>query len=236
MIATRSRRQAPKARRIEIWRIITWSGFTNLLLLGIFLGAPRIDFGNFPAVYLDAAADDRMMLMGSARWVPEVSPEDERQDSSIATLKSDFSPAMTMAMKSDPGVEQMDVDEASPLETMNASTSELALAAGASIEDSEGLSARPILRKNPQSGKLEIGNFKSLSVVGSSEDCLDFGHAMLSDAGSGGTKLDVMIAADEITIARICAVNGSVIISCRSGQISVSPRKARPDDRCAERG
>ena len=236
MIATRSRRRAPNIRRIEVWRIIIWSGLTNLLLMAVYFGAQRLDIVSSPAVYLDLALNDKTLLMGSASWMPEAGPEGGKQDGSITASKSDFSPPITMAMKSGPGTDQPGMNEMPAGEAENLSTSELALAAGASVEDSEDLSARPILLKNPQSGKLEIGNFKSLSVVGSSEDCLDFGHSMLSDAGSANTKLDIMIAEDEITIARICAVNGSVIISCRGGQISVSPRKSRPDDRCAEKG
>ena len=104
------------------------------------------------------------------------------------------------------------------------------------MDDSEALRAAPILRKSPQSGKLEIGNFKSLSIVGSPGECLDFGDALLKDAGATNEELEVVTAADEITIVRICAANGSVMITCRGGQIAVSPRKSRPDDQCARKG
>lgn len=206
-----------------------------MLLLSVFLGAQRLDLGRLFTAQLDAPVGEELWLTGAVSgspgiMMPEVSLANRPPASDIMTPKSNFANTMTAMVKSE------DADETPPVEAMTVSTSELALAAGASIDDSEILSARPILWKNPQSGKLEIGNFKSLSLVGSSDDCLDFGHSLLSDAGSSNSKLDVMISADEITIARICAVNGSVVISCRGGQISVSPRKARPDDNCTEKG
>lgn len=220
MTTGRSQRRSSKYRRIETWRIIIWSGLTNLLLLSVFLAAEHIELRSILAAY--------PKLAGMEAWLTG-------ETSSRVKTRSDFSRSTTTVAKLESGRETLDEGESLSEEAMKASTADLALAAGASVDDSEILSAKPILRKNPQSGKLEIGNFKSLSLVGSPEDCLDFGYSLLSDAATPNDKLDVMTAADEITIARICAANGSVIITCRAGQIAVSPRKSRPDDHCAEK-
>lgn len=100
-------------------------------------------------------------------------------------------------------------------------------------EETQGLKVEPILRRDPRTGQLHIGNFKSLSFVGDSEECLNMGYAMLGDAKMSNDALDVMASSDSITIAKICAKDGSVIISCRNNQITISPRRSRPDDKCA---
>jgi hypothetical protein len=217
-------RRSSNNRRLEIWRIIFWSGLTNLVLLSVFLASERFELRSIRNAY-SKMVDDKAWRMG------------ERSENSIGPVKTmgDFSTSTTTVAKSEPDSSTAE-RETSSEEAMKASTVDLALAAGASVGDSEDLSVKPILAKNPQTGKLEIGNFKSLSLVGSPEDCLDFGRALLSDAMSSGDKLDIVAAAHEITIARICAVNGSIIITCRAGQIAVSPRKSRPDDHCTDKG
>ncbi|MGH6906645.1 MAG: hypothetical protein ACREDX_02175 [Aestuariivirga sp.] len=99
-----------------------------------------------------------------------------------------------------------------------------------------GLKIAPILRKNKNTGQLEIGNFKPMSLVGDTDECLNIGYSMLSDTGSSNDHLDVLTASDQITVAKICANNGSIVISCRSDQITVSPRHSRPDDKCQRTG
>jgi hypothetical protein len=217
VIRTRSRRRSSKRDRIEVWRIILWSGLTNLVLLSAFLGAQHFDLATF------GARSEKRTDMG--RWGPAAGIS-----TFGITSKGDFSTSTMIVAKTEPDAEAL--DDAAAEE----STADLALAAGASVDDSETLRAEPILRKSPRDGKLEIGNFKSLSLVGSSEECLDFGAALLRDSGVANEKLNVVTAVDEITIVRICAANGSVIITCRGEQIAVSPRKARPDDQCARKG
>ena len=99
-----------------------------------------------------------------------------------------------------------------------------------------GLKIAPILRKDKNTGQLEIGNFKPMSLVGDSDECLNIGYSMLGDTGSSNDLLDVLTASDEITVAKICANNGSIVISCRGDQITVSPRRSRPDDKCQRSG
>lgn len=103
-------------------------------------------------------------------------------------------------------------------------------------EETAGLKVAPILRKDVKTGQIEIGNFKSMTFVGDAGECLDMGYAMLGDTGTSNDMLEVMTATDAITIAKICARNGSVIISCRNDQITVSPRQSRPDDKCKAAG
>lgn len=233
MTATRSRQRSSNDRRLDIWRIIFWSGLTNLLLLSVFLGSERIDLKSILADY-PKMEEAEAWMMDRTNWTSDSETDHIPSSASGTVARGDFS--ASIATKSKPDSAASQERETLSEEAMKASTADLALAAGASVDDSQDLSVKPILAKNPQSGKLEIGNFKSLSLVGSSEDCLDFGRALLNDAMSSNDKLDIVAAADEITIARICAANGSVMITCRAGQIAVSPRKSRPDDHCAEKG
>ena len=219
MIRRPRQRRSSKRDRIEVWRIILWSGLTNLVLLSVFLGAQHFDLPGLGPVRPQPSAGEKRMVINSAAVTSNLG----------MAPKGDFSTSTMIVAKTEPDAETL--DEVATEE----STADLALTAGASVDDSETLRAAPILRKSPQDGKLEIGNFKSLSMVGSPGECLDFGDAMLRDAGVVGEKLDVVADADEITIVRICAANGSIIITCRGGQIAVSPRKARPDDQCVRK-
>lgn len=106
----------------------------------------------------------------------------------------------------------------------------------ASAEDVGSQKTDPILRKHRNTGQLEIGNFKPMSVTGRTGDCLNIGYSMLDDTGSSQDLLEVIMVSDQITIARICASNGSIMLSCRNDQITVSPRRARPDDKCERAG
>ena len=99
-------------------------------------------------------------------------------------------------------------------------------------ESGSGERIAPILTRDRSSGQIKIGNFKSMSFVGEADECLDMGYSMLNDAGFSSDMLDVMAASDEITVAKICASNGTVIMSCRAGQIAISSRRPRPDDNC----
>lgn len=95
-----------------------------------------------------------------------------------------------------------------------------------------GQQVSPILAKDTETGKLGIGNFKPFSVAGSSEECLDIGRTMLHDVGVPIDRLLIVTTSKLITIAKICASNGAIVISCRGQLITVSPRRSRPDDNC----
>lgn len=91
----------------------------------------------------------------------------------------------------------------------------------------------PILKKNRPAGSFEVGSFKSLSLTGTRDECFNMGYSMLSDADAPNEALEVVTDSEEISIAKICAPNGSVLIVCRNEQITISPRRPRPDDRCS---
>jgi hypothetical protein len=93
----------------------------------------------------------------------------------------------------------------------------------------EGIPAM-LRRKN---NGIEIGNFRSVTMDGAADECLNLGYSMLSAAKANQDLLDVMVTNKQITIANICASNGKVVFSCRNGKISISPRRARPDDSCS---
>ena len=90
----------------------------------------------------------------------------------------------------------------------------------------------PLLRRNSQSGKLEIGNFKAVTLSGSAEDCVETGQSLLDDLNISGQHIETVADSGQITIARICASNGSVVLSCRKDLVTISPRRSRPDDKC----
>ncbi len=260
MTKARRQQQSTNNRRMETWRIVVWSGVSNLLLLSVFLGGEHLNLTKFLAAG-SSFGDADVWIINPTNGEPargseplfSAAPKADFSRSTVTVAKSEqdfvdmradretlpeeaIKSSMVTVAKSEPEIDLRADRNAVPEEANKPSTADLVLAGGASIDDSEAVSAKPILRKNPQSGRLEIGNFKSLSLVGTPQDCVEFGNSLLNDAGSSSDKIDVLTSVDEITIARICATNGSVIITCRSGQISVSPRRPRPDDRCARNG
>ena len=96
--------------------------------------------------------------------------------------------------------------------------------------------ATPVLRRNPSTGGLEIGNFTPQSFAGSAAECMTLGRSMIEDTGAAPGTFEVLAESGPIAAARICAANGSVVITCRGGQVTISPRRARPDDKCERLG
>lgn len=90
----------------------------------------------------------------------------------------------------------------------------------------------PLLRRARSSGNLEIGSFNTVTMGGQSADCLDTAYGLLEDAGAARDKLKVLAQTPAITVARICAANGSLVVTCRSNQITISPRKLKPNETC----
>jgi hypothetical protein len=99
-------------------------------------------------------------------------------------------------------------------------------------EGTQAQSVSPVLRMNRKNGKLEIGNFDTVSLEGDSSQCLQMGYTLLGDANATQTELKVLAQNDVITMAQICASNGSVIITCRSDQVTISPRRLKPNESC----
>ncbi len=99
-------------------------------------------------------------------------------------------------------------------------------------EEVQGLKTPPILVKDRKSRQLVIGSFKPISLIGGSGECLEIGYSMLGDTDSADDLLEILTASEQITVAKICARNGSVVITCRNDQITISPRRPRPGDGC----
>ena len=100
-------------------------------------------------------------------------------------------------------------------------------------EDPAGqLTRSPVLRKSKTKGEIEIGSFTTVSLPGSSADCLDTAYGLLDAAGASRDKLKVLADSNAITVARICADNGSLVVTCRMDQITISPRRLKPNETC----
>jgi hypothetical protein len=200
------------------------AGLSNIILVGLFAVAvdrqairPLISL--FDLVSSTAAAPDSLNTTRAHR-------RDYKGLASNALLPRKGSLAMTRISSSSTSIGSTD---ASGEQIIDSTT--LPFDASPSAEEVQGLKIAPILRKD-NAGELEIGNFKSLFLAGGTGECLEIGYSMLGDTHSSDDLLDIITATDQITIARICAKNGSVVISCRNEQITVSPRRSRPDDNC----
>ncbi|TMJ35508.1 MAG: hypothetical protein E6G87_12225, partial [Alphaproteobacteria bacterium] len=134
MTTAPGQRRSSNNRRLEIWRIIFWSGLTNLLLLSVFLASERIELKSIRDAYSKMVEDDAWRM-------------GDGSENSIGHVKTrgDFSTSTTTVAKSEPDSSTSQVRETSSEETVKASTVDLALAAGASVDDSENLSVKPIL-------------------------------------------------------------------------------------------
>ena len=220
-----------RRRRSEAWRIVLWSGISNLLFIGIFLAASnsgRIakyaeDFGKLrettvvksfdPLAFARLARQDRELgRRGVQSSLKESMPVTEARPSAVPDSV-------------DPGGQAYEA----PAPASYEGPVDGPETPGAII----GTKVAPIMRKDPATGQLEIGNFSPVTLDGDAAECLDLGYAMLGDTGTSNDLLDVMTATDSITIAKICAKNGSVVLSCRNLKITISPRRPRPDDNCA---
>jgi hypothetical protein len=110
-------------------------------------------------------------------------------------------------------------------------------ASGTELEEHNSLAsldgaAQPSLYFDPASGQQVIGSFKTLSFPGDHELCTDTAQSMISDAKGDQNSLHTLADTREIKVMRICAGNGAVIITCRNNQVTISPRRSRPDDGC----
>ena len=215
--------------RRELGHVMMWVGLSNLMLVGLFV------FGQGHLMTQAAAlfsSQDRQSVIGRTPD-PVAALRMFRRDSELITKerrtvhKDDL--AMTFAFYRSGSVLPYSAE---------GSVSPVAQGSEADVpaqEPTQGQKLAPVLRGLGANGQVEIGNFKSLSLAGTLADCLDFGYSMLSDAGSSKNRLEILTKSPQITISRICATNGSVVISCRGEQITVSPRRPRPDDECGSK-
>jgi hypothetical protein len=241
-------------RRTEFGRILLWCGLTNLVLVAMFVGSQG---SRIHAIVQPPVKADAQPANGSAAdaGLAQVSSPKSDLQLSIRTRDTTYDAERTYAMT----VIYRNVAESRYAKTSEpapaAASTDVAVDAtpdtqadGQSGEqyaevspDGEVLSGSttsgttpvaPLLRRNPRTGKLEIGNFNTLQLSGTGEDCVATGQSMLDDLGMTDDSIVAVAESDQISIARICASNGSVILSCRNDVTTISPRRPRPDDKC----
>jgi hypothetical protein len=83
-----------------------------------------------------------------------------------------------------------------------------------------------------RNGKLRLNNFRTLQMQMALRECRSFAGIFVADydlpQGSIETLADNMV----IVQKRICATNGSVVVTCYQNEATISMRRARPDDGC----
>jgi len=215
-----------KARRGRgILRILYWCGLSNLVLLA----GVTWSWQNRPVATLtsiSAARKDPAALHDRGDLPPFVFV-------TVAPGERKMPLPVTVIARSGDAPPEAAAEE---LAVTDAESDEVSFAAPEEIVDAPAPNPSPVLQRNPASGVLEIGNFKAMSFAGSAAECETIGRSMLEDAGSAADTLEVLAASGQIAAARICAANGSIIITCRRGQVTVSPRRPRPDDKCERLG
>lgn len=203
--------------------IVIWSGITNLVLMSCFVagwnhsaltprgaGATRIATAS-----LGPVSFDQLLLRGRVDDEPSArGPQRQLKGPLQLTM---LSPAVEPPPGPAPAGEWPEADVA---------------ADGTDAPGGTEGSTAPVLRRSLRTGEAEIGSFTTVTMNGGASQCLDMGYSLLGDAGVSRDRLQVLAKTRAIVMARICAANGSVVISCRSDQITISPRRPKPGDGC----
>jgi len=239
--ARQGREQPPRPRRFL--DIVLWSSLTNLMLLAFFFAGWNFDALKarfLPPPVMQALTvtnedpltdsrralqDNELLTSGPQRQlkgplqftlVPSTPPEQPVQATGDATADEQ---SETVAAVDDATAEQDQGDGAGEMTV--------------GPEDPAAQMVKsPVLRKAQKNGDVEIGSFTTVSLPGSSSECLDTAYGLLEDAGASRDKLKVLAESKLITVARICAANGSLVVTCRSDQITISPRRLKPNESC----
>lgn len=230
----KAKERAPVSAGRRIFDIVLWSSLTNMVLLACFLVGWNFDVirGRFiekPSGTAMAAgkSDDPLAV---SRY--------ELHDNELLThglqrqLKGPLQ--VTLIPSSAPPV----AEAATPVAVATVDP-----AAGAPVpaqgditvgpeDPAAKLSKSPVLRAGDKPGDVVIGSFETVSLSGSPDDCLDTAYGLLDDIGAPRSKLKVLAESKAITVARICAGNGSLVVTCRLDQITISPRHPKPNDSC----
>ena len=217
--------------------IVLWSSLSNMVLLGAFFVG-----WNFEKIRTSVTQHIAGALPVATAQAGALTPvTGPRGDNELFTegpqrqLKGELR-VTAVAVRMEDGAEpegnaasEPEFDVASGAEVPQADVA--AFETGPEGQEAQGMS--PVLRRDRRSGKLEIGNFETVSLVGDASQCLQMGYTMLEDTGAPQSSLEVLAKSRSITMARICAVNGAVIITCRSNQLTVSPRRLKPNETCS---
>jgi hypothetical protein len=240
-VTSEETRAVPSPLR-RIFDIVLWSSITNLILLGVFMAGLNFDaIRSYAIERLDPASAAAARVAGS-----QPVGRAELQDNELLTsgpqrqLKGPLQITLVPSTAAPEATPTDATAEAQPVDVATADT--------ASAEPDQGdgsgdmtvgpedaaaqLSKSPVLHKGQKDGEMEIGDFSTVSLPGPISECLDTAYGLLEDAGASRDKLKVLADTKMITVARICAANGSLVVTCRSGQITISPRRLKPNETC----
>jgi hypothetical protein len=239
--ASDERMRAVPSRSRRIIDIVLWSSITNLILLGVFAAGWNFEEIRIyalhrmkPAMAMAALADDAPIVLR-----PELHDNELLTNGPQRQLKG---PLQITLVPSTPAPE--DTVEATPASApVDVAAAD---ATGQELDQGDGtgeitvgpedptaqLTKSPVLHKGQKNGDVAIGSFNTVSLPGNSTDCLDTAYGLLEDAGASRDKLKVLAESKMITVARICADNGSVVVTCRLDQITLSPRRLKPNETC----
>lgn len=234
-VARISHEQAPPSRSRHVLDIVLWSSVTNVALISCFVVG-----WNFESIKAHVMRDQVVAVAATMADVPGRAARPELQDNELLTrglqrqLKGPL--RITLVPASTPDTpEESPAAELASAETDGAEQDQ-GDGAGEMIVGPEdptaGLVRNPVLRKARKQGDVEIGSFTTVSLPGSSGECLETVYGLLDDAGASRDKLKVLAESSAITVARICAANGSLVVTCRMDQITISPRRLKPNESC----
>jgi hypothetical protein len=218
-----------------IFDIVLWSSLTNLTLLACFVVG-----WNFEEIKRHVMDEVAPAAVASQLNDQLAVSRRELHDNELLTrgLQRQLKGSLQFTV----------VPSSAPAILQEAAPTELALAEAEEPEQDQGdgmgevtvgpedpsaqLTRSPVLRKSTTKGEIEIGSFTTVSLPGSSAECLDTAYGLLEDAGASRDKLKVLADSNAITVARICAANGSLVVTCRMDQITISPRRLKPNETC----
>lgn len=236
-------RPAQRERPRRFLDIVLWSGLTNVILLACFIAGWNFDVikrylpieqvgaavesrtDDGPVVFRRQMQDNEVLTQGPQRQLKgplqfTLVPSTSSEDPSAATSDASAETSVAVAASDDAPVPEQDQGDGAGDVTVGPE------------DPSSQLVRSPVLRKGAKPGDVEIGNFTTVSLPGTASECLDTAYGLLDDAGAGRDKLKVLAETKLITVARICAANGSLVVTCRSDQITISPRKLKPNETC----
>lgn len=230
-------RAAPSPFR-RIFDIVLWSSITNFILLGVFVAGWHSE--RIRAYALELLSPPT--AEAKVNDLPDGRPE--LQDNELLTrgLQRQLKGPLQITLVTSTEPEAPTAEE--PAEVAAVEPEQEAVGAEQDQGDGTGditvgpedpaaqLSRSPVLRKAQKNGDVEIGSFATVSLPGSSTECLETAYNLLEDAGAPREKLKVLADSKMITVARICALNGSLVVTCRMDQITISPRRLKPNETC----
>lgn len=228
---------AQTSRSRRILDIVLWSSITNVVLLACFVAG-----WNFDTLRGYVTGDVAVAAMAGNVDAARPAFRPELQDNELLTrglqrqlkgpLQITLVPSSTPEVPEEaPAVDLASVEpEAPPEQDQGDGMGEMTVGPE---DPAAGLVRSPVLRKASNKGDVEIGNFTTVSLPGSSGECLETAYGLLEDAGASRDKLKVLAESSAITVARICAANGSLVVTCRADQITISPRRLKPNESCS---